>query len=131
VIRFGLADFGPGATPLVRHTKFGGQCLSWVLRPRALPWRWAARSGVVQPKPRPLTRGALPTSALARSGTPRASAALQYSQSFGQRGGAFALLRSFYVFRFPALFTIRHVEKIILICLLVALIIFIASWSNR
>jgi hypothetical protein len=61
----------------------------------------------------------------------RASAALQYSRSFeAARGRSRALLRCFYVFRFPALFTIRHVERIILICLLVALIIFIASWSN-
>jgi hypothetical protein len=29
--------------------------------PRAIPQRWAARSGVVQPKPRPLTRCADPT----------------------------------------------------------------------
>ena len=41
-----------------------------------------------------------------------------------------ALLRRFYVLRLPALFTINDVEKIILICLLVAFIAFLASWSK-
>jgi hypothetical protein len=57
--------------------------------------------------------------------------AVLFSQSFeATRWRLRALLRCFYVLRFPALFTIRHVEKIILICLLFALIIFVASWSD-
>jgi hypothetical protein len=40
------------------------------------------------------------------------------------------IVTPFYVVRFPALLILSNVEKIIFICLLVAFIAFLASWSK-